>query len=226
MTSKFFILFCIGGFLALFSIAVEAEILEDKNCISCHRLSAKDTGRVFTGPDLHFAGDKFQPKWLKQFLKKPELIRPSRLITDPNLLQGPNLTLHPTFLEEDANALTHSLMNLKFARQIINPVTTDPLSKGLRAKIKYQFERTFGCISCHQSLNLAGKVRGGISGPSLVNAGNRLQINWVANWLKTPEIYKPKGRMPRYKMGSDMQHQFSRFLMTLKKEGTALDDSK
>ncbi|MGY8759772.1 MAG: hypothetical protein ACKVK9_01420, partial [Nitrospinaceae bacterium] len=98
------------------------------------------------------------------------------------------------------------------------PVNPEPLSKGLRAKIKYQFERTFGCISCHQSLNLAGKVRGGISGPSLVNAGNRLQADWVSDWLKTPETYIAKSRMPSYKMEPATLEQFTRFLMTLKKE--------
>ena len=106
-------------------------------------------------------------------------------------------------------------MNLKTSS--LSPVTSEPLSKGLRAKIKYQFERTFGCISCHQSLNLAGKVRGGISGPSLVNAGNRLQAEWVADWLNDPEVYMVKGRMPRYKMDPTTLSQFTRFIMTLKK---------
>ena len=86
-------------------------------------------------------------------------------------------------------------MGLKISGQPLVPVVMEPLSKGQRAKIKYKFERTFSCISCHQSLNLAGKVRGGVSGPSLVNAGNRLQADWIVNWLKTPEAYMVKGRM-------------------------------
>ena len=200
----------------LISTHASAGVLEEKGCGSCHRLQTEDTENSFTGPDLHYAGNKFQPTWLKQFLKNPEVIRPARFMTDSGFVQAENLSPHPSFTEEEANVLTDNLMGFKISTPA--PVVSEPLSKGLRAKIKYQFERTFGCISCHQSLNLAGKVRGGISGPSLVNAGNRLQAEWVADWLNAPETYKVKGRMPRYKMDPTTLNQFTRFLMTLKKE--------
>ncbi len=200
----------------LLSTPASAGVLEDKNCGSCHRLKAEETEKGFTGPDLHYAGNKFQPEWLKHFLNNPEVIRPAGFVTDPGFLPKTDLPPHISSSKEDANALAQELMDLKISAP--TPVTSEPLSKGLRARIKYQFERTFGCISCHQSLNLAGKIRGGISGPSLVNAGNRLQADWVADWLKAPETYTAKRRMPRYKMEPDTLDQFTRFLMTLKKE--------
>ena len=200
----------------LLSAHASAGIFEEKDCGSCHRLHPEDAEKVFTAPDLHYAGNKFQPKWLKQFLKNPEVIRPAGFITNSGFSQIANLSPHSSYTEQEANTLTDILMGLKIST--LSPVTSEPLSKGLRAKIKYQFERTFGCISCHQSLNLAGKVRGGISGPSLVNAGNRLQAEWVADWLNDPEVYMVKGRMPRYKMDPTTLSQFTRFIMTLKKE--------
>jgi len=200
----------------LLSASASAGVLEDKNCGSCHRLKAEETEKSFTGPDLHYAGNKFQAEWLKQFLKNPEVIRPAGFVTDPGFLPKTDLPPHISSSEEDSNILAKELMALKISTP--TPVSPEPLSKGLRARIKYQFERTFGCISCHQSLNLAGKVRGGISGPSLVNAGNRLQADWVADWLSTPETYTAKRRMPRYKMEPVTLDQFTRFLMTLKKE--------
>ena len=211
---------CLGGFLSIVPSLSYAGILEDKDCGSCHRLSVEDTKKKFSGPDLHFAGNKFQPEWLKQFLRNPGVIRPAGIITNPGFFQGPpeNLPPHPSFLEKDARTLANSLTDLKISGQPLEPVIIEPLSKGQRAKIKYKFERTSSCISCHQSLNLAGKVRGGLSGPSLVNAGNRLQADWVANWLNTPEVYTAKSRMPRYKMDSATRTEFSQFLMTLKKE--------
>lgn len=220
MTLKTLAFLCLSGFVSFYPNLSFAGLLEDKNCGSCHRLNAEQVNENFTGPDLHYAGNKFQPEWLKQFLKKPSVIRPAGFITDPGFLQGvpENRSPHPAFSEEDANTLAHSLMSLKFSGVTLKPVTTEPLSKGQRAKLKYLFERTFGCISCHQSLNLAGKVRGGVSGPSLVNAGNRLQAAWVAHWLETPEAYTRKSRMPRYRMDALTRGQFSQFLMTLKNE--------
>ncbi len=213
-------IFILGVFLFFCPALSFAGLLEDNNCGSCHRLSAEQANENLKGPDLHYAGYKFQPEWLKQFLEKPLTIRPAGFITDPGFLQGTlgNQAPHPAFSEPDAKALAEDLMSLKFVQQAQVSITAEPLSKGKRAKIKYQFERTFGCISCHQSLNLAGKVRGGVSGPSLVNAGNRLQAEWIANWLETPEVYMPKSRMPRYKMDVETRDQFTRFLMTLKNE--------
>ena len=205
----------LSGLLFLAPTA-SAGVLEDKNCGSCHRLKAEETEKSFTGPDLHYAGNKFQEEWLKQYLKNPEVIRPAGFVTDPGFVKKDALPPHIASSEEDASSLTQELMALKISSPA--PVAMEPLSKGLRARIKYQFERTFGCISCHQSLNLAGKVRGGISGPSLVNAGNRLQADWVADWLKAPETYTAKMRMPRYKMEPVTLNQFTQFLMTLKKE--------
>jgi cbb3-type cytochrome oxidase cytochrome c subunit len=206
--------------LSLLPLTVEAGVLESNNCGSCHRLDISDTEKPFSGPDLHYAGSKFQLEWLKRFLNKPAVIRPAGFIADPGFLHGApeKLASHPSFSEQEAAALAESLMDLKGAGQTLEPFSKDTLSKGQRAKIKYQLERTFGCISCHQNLNLAGKVRGGISGPSLVNAGNRLQAAWVATWLKTPEIYMSKSRMPRYKMDTATQNLFVQFIMTLKKE--------
>jgi mono/diheme cytochrome c family protein len=200
----------------LLSVHASAGVLEKKGCGSCHRLHSKEKNTSSTAPDLYYAGNKFQSKWLRQFLKNPDVIRPAGFITDPGLLQAEDLPPHPSFTEQEAITLTEQLISLKISKPAL--VGAEPLSKGLRAKIKYQFERTFGCISCHQSLNLAGKVRGGISGPSLVDAGNRLQADWIADWLNRPEVYKMNGRMPRYKMDSTTLDQLTRFLMTLKKE--------
>ena len=208
--------FILIGLVLLPPVLASAGPLQDKDCGSCHRLG--DSEKKNSGPDLHYAGNKFQAKWLKQFLQNPEVIRPAGVSTAPGFLQGSSGNPHPSFAEKEASALSDSLMGLKVSGLTLEPVTTEPLSKGKRAKIKYQFERTFSCISCHQSLNLAGKVRGGISGPSLINAGNRLQADWVVNWLNTPEVYTSKSRMPRYKMDSATQIQFTQFLMTLKKE--------
>ena len=67
-------------------------------------------------------------------------------------------------------------------------------------------------------MNLAGKSRGGISGPSLIDAGNRLQASWVANWLKNPKMFSEKSRMPIYKMDDETRLRFTQFIMALKKE--------
>jgi len=206
----------ISGWVLYSPILSNASLIEEKKCAACHRLSKIENEKK--GPDLFYAGNKFQSAWLEEYLQNPVILRRTGTINNPYFLKGElqNLRQHPILNKNDAVNITQELMAITlpgFPEEKMNPLT-----KGQIAKTKYQFERTFGCISCHQSLNLAGKPRGGISGPSLVNAGNRLKKNWVANWLKNPKIFSDKSRMPIYKMDDETRLRFTQFIMTFKKE--------
>ena len=193
-----------------------ASLIEEKNCSACHRLSKVEKEKK--GPDLFYAGNKYQDAWLEEYLQNPVTLRKTGTINNPDFLKGDlkNPQQHPILNKNDALNITQELMLMTLPG--LSEEKINPLTKGQIAKTKYEFERTFSCISCHQSLNLAGKPRGGISGPSLVNAGNRLKESWVANWLKNPKIFSNKSRMPIYKMNNETRLRFTKFIMTLKKE--------
>ena len=207
--------FLVCGWFLYQPILSHASLIEEKNCASCHRLSQKENEKK--GPDLFYAGNKFKISWLEKYLQNPVTLRKAGIIHNPGFLKGEHENKHPSLFKEEAQKITQELMKMKLpnlpAKEIQNTLT-----KAQIAKAKYEFERTFSCISCHQSLNLAGKPRGGISGPSLVNAGNRLQANWIAIWLKNPKTFSKKSRMPVYKMDNETRLRFTQFLMTLKNE--------
>lgn len=208
--------FLIFGWFLCQPILSHAALIEEKNCGACHRLSQKENQKK--GPDLFYAGNKFKIAWLKKYLQNPFTIRKAGTIHNPGFLKGKYENNHPSLFKEEAEKITHELMNMTLIDLPIKEFQ-NPLTKAQKAKTKYEFERTFSCISCHQSLNLAGKPRGGISGPSLINAGNRLQANWVAIWLKNPKTFSKKSRMPVYKMDDETQSRFTQFIMTLKNDG-------
>jgi len=211
---KIFIYLWISGWFLYSPIFSHASLIKEKNCSSCHRLSKIEDEK--TGPDLFYAGNKFKDSWLEQYLQNPVTLRSAGTINNPGFLKGESETKHPALTKKDAAKITQELMAMTLPD--LPEESGKPLTKGQKAKTKYEFERTFSCISCHQSLNLAGKPRGGISGPSLVNAGNRLQANWVANWLKNPKSFSDKSRMPIYKMDDETRLRFTQFIMTLKNE--------
>ncbi len=215
---KSFLYILMGGWFLCSPILSHASLIQEKECSECHRVSKDDTEK--SGPDLFYSGNKFQASWLKQYLQNPITIRSAGSTGDPDFLKGiqANSQKHPAVSKKDAEQITKELMALTLYDLPEEVNLLEPLTKGLKAKIKYQFERTFSCISCHQSLNLAGKVRGGISGPSLVNAGNRLQARWAASWLKSPKTFSNKSRMPVYKMEDEERLQLTQFLMTMKNE--------
>lgn len=189
----------------------------EKKCISCHRFSAETAKDAATGPDLLYAGDKFQKAWLVAYLQKPEIIRKAGYTTDPGFLRGESSVQHIALSPEEAKVAANYLLTLKLPATD-GKVDNEPLSKGNRARIKVLFERDYGCSACHETINLAGKVHGGISGPSLIDAGNRLTADWVSQWLKSPKMFLDKGRMPVFQLEDDMIVRIAKYLMTMKKE--------
>ena len=206
----------ISGCSLLSPILSYASLIEERKCSACHRLNKTEISK--SGPDLFYSGNKFQSNWLIQYLQNPVTLRKAGTSSNPGFLKGEFKFSHPVLSKKDAIQITQELMTMVLPEMPDETSNLKTLSKGQKAKTKYEFERTFSCISCHQSLNLAGKPRGGISGPSLIDAGSRLQASWVANWLKNPKMFSEKNRMPIYKMDDETRLRFTQFIMALKKE--------
>jgi len=66
-------------------------------------------------------------------------------------------------------------------------------------------------------LNLVGKVRGGVSGPSLVNSGLRLKPDWIFHWLKTPQKCMYEGRMPVFDLDDQTTIRITKYILSIRK---------
>ncbi len=200
------------------SAFADLSLAENHGCTQCHRFTQEASEEPPKGPDLFYAGNKFQKNWLENFLQNPVVVRKAGYTSDPGFLKGtPTVAQpHPSLPEKEAREMTDFLMSLKLSDLPASPVEGEPLTKGEKVRIKILFERNFGCIACHEGVNLAGQPRGGISGPSLANAGNRLTADWVFHWLKTPEKFLPKSRMPLYDLDDETAVKLTQYLMTLK----------
>jgi mono/diheme cytochrome c family protein len=214
--------FLIGAFLLIaggWCAAVEASpaLVKEKQCDTCHRFSKSDTEK--SAPDLFFSGDKFQKKWLENFLQQPEAIRLAGHTRDPWFLKGsPQYTgPHPALNPKEAQQMTDHLVSLKILKDS-PPLELPALSKGKRVRIKILFEREYSCIACHQSYNLARQPRGGVSGPSLIDAGHRLRPEWAYQWLKNPRQFTTRGRMPLFKFDEETLRKMTQYIMFHKKD--------
>ncbi|QPJ64119.1 MAG: cytochrome c [Candidatus Nitrohelix vancouverensis] len=209
-----------GLFFMSVSLPIEAAeipaLFKEKNCAHCHRLSADDAPAQ-SAPDLFYAGDKFQKKWIRSFLIQPETIRKAGYSGADDFMRA-EIQPHPTLTETEATSAAEFLMSLKIPLDPIPVTEWEPLSRVQMVRFKILFERDYGCISCHEGVNLAGKPRGGISGPTMVDTGNRLQADWVFRWLQNPETFRAKGRMPKFDLDVETAEALTRYLMTLKKE--------
>ena len=204
-------------FGSVFPVWAEPEEIDTNGCRECHRLSSKEK-KSDKGPDLFYAGDKFYKNWLNKFLQSPTVIREMNFFSGSDFLSEKANASEPhvALTKEGAKRVANFLMTLRLPNLEAGKVNEEPLSKAESARAKMLFERSFGCISCHRALNLVGKVRGGVSGPSLVNSGLRLKPDWIFHWLKTPQKFMYKGRMPLFNLDEETTIRLTKYILSIR----------
>lgn len=204
-------------FGTVFPVWAEPEEIGANGCRGCHRLSSKEK-QSDKGPDLFYAGDKFYKNWLNKFLQSPTVIHEVNVFSESDFLNKKHEASNPhvALAKEEAERVANFLMTLRLPNLEVVKVNKEPLSKGERAKTKILFERSFGCISCHRTLNLVGKVRGGVSGPSLVSSGLRLKPDWIFHWLKTPQKFMYEGRMPVFDLDEETAIHITKYIFSIR----------
>ena len=187
---------------ALLSTAYAADKL-DASCASCHALTKPtDTSieRIINrkGPDLWYAGSKFNADWLTAWLQDPKPIRPAGYPYFKVIKEGPEhdvpdaskITAHPKLAKAAAESATAALMALK-TPDLVPAGAFKGDAAGARMGA-LAFTKLRGCITCHQGED--GK--GGFSGPELTNAGARLQPDFIAAYTADPQRFDPHIWMP------------------------------
>ena len=188
------------GFVSTPMAGGEGEgIFKAKKCSECHatsgpsKIATIEDWEKRKGPDLWFAGSKFQQAWLESWMAAPTPLRGVKW----NTLE-PNTEKHAALSGKEVHEVAEYLMSLKdkdVAAGAANPNVSKPQAKIL-------FEKKNACNACHQ-VKSGSKTMGGVSGPTFVGAKDRLQPDWVVSFLKVSNRYEPKGRMPNFSHLSD-----------------------
>lgn len=173
------------------------KIFADKKCGECHavqgpsKITTIDERLKMKGPGLWFAGNKFNKEWLAEWLAKGDQIRGIKYST---ISPEPATDKHPTLSGKEAEDVAAYLVTL--TDKEIKAGAVKPGS-GNDKKIKKAFEKDFACYSCHK-IKAGDEVIGGVSGPTLVDAGKRLKADWINAYLANSDRYEPKGRSPKF----------------------------
>ena len=149
-----------------------------KGCNACHYTDGPakektiDDQLAKKGPELWYAGSKFQKAWLGAWLQDPKPVRLLKYGT----LDEKNPGDHPKLTGADAANMTDFLMSL----------TSDAVKAGVvkpkkNLKGKLIFIKKMPCSGCHQ-----------------YTARKRLNPDWIYAYLKTPSVFKPVKAMPTF----------------------------
>jgi cbb3-type cytochrome oxidase cytochrome c subunit len=173
--------------------ATGKDVFEAKGCGGCHYTDGPakektiDDQLAKKGPELFYAGSKFQKDWLGKWLADPKPIRPLKY----NSMTEDNPGDHPKLSGGDVAAVTDFLMGLTSKDVAAGKVKPKKNPKGRQI-----FTKKMPCSGCHQYAGRKNKLSGGRSGPSLVEAGVRLNPDWILAYMMQPEAFKPVKMMP------------------------------
>jgi mono/diheme cytochrome c family protein len=171
------------------------------NCVGCHQIENRGgyIARYYEGDEAAFAppilegeGAKVQPQWLFGFLQHPTPIRPWLSVRMPTF----------GFTNRESDVLVNyftALADVKVPYVFLN---TDLIPADmLRAGQELMSVEYFNCFSCHQQGEK--KPEGPPSGwaPDLALAYERLNPDWVIEWIKDPQKLQPGTRMPAFYPG-------------------------
>jgi len=175
------------------------EVYERYKCYACHRFNGYG-GTL--APDLSYEGSRAQKKWIADFLKNPQTIRPALILRMPQF----------NMADKDA-AIAAEYLSMAVQKPDVNPESVDArqFSPAMASMGKQLYEVKFQCQSCH---TIGGT--GGYVGPNLNNAGNWLTPAWIEAWLRDPQALQPDTIESRRNFTDEEIRALTAYLMTLR----------
>ncbi len=184
----------------------QAQIVEGQrlvaryNCTGCHVVDEQggfiralyEETPSFAPPILNGEGSKVQPDWLFGFLQDPIPIRPWLQVRMPTF----NLS------NEETNTLVNYFtalaeLDVPFVHVAADAIPEDHITAGKLLLSKDYFD----CFSCH--VQGANKPEGPPEGwaPDFAMAKDRLNPDWIVEWLHDPQQVQPGTKMPSFYPG-------------------------
>jgi mono/diheme cytochrome c family protein len=179
------------------------ELFERYKCYVCHQFNGSG-GKL--APDLTFEGSRAQRKWIVEFLKNPQTLRPTLTFRMPQF----NMTTEEATVLADYLGMVMQTPNVNREGADTKPFTPPMVSLG-----KQLYEVKYQCQSCHTIGSAGGYV-----GPNLSNVGNWMNPAWIEGWLKDPQALVPDAIEPHRAFTDEERTALTAYLMTLKQSGS------
>jgi len=216
----------LGFLLTAHTVAAQtgAELTQQK-CTACHSISSsnlnEETRMRLKGPPLESAGIKYRADWVENWLQNPTRIRPGGMffgshtvVTDEgDVIDEATLSDHPTLDAEDATNVANYLMTLTEKSELVNSGEYKAKKVGKRMAAM-NFRKFKGCSSCHQDENGIG----GVSGPELYSAFDRLNPDFIVSFIRNPVAWNDVSLMPHTKLKDKEIQKLTHYLKLLSGE--------
>lgn len=207
----------------------ESEQLVRDRCAGCHSIALPDAATLTLqekvarkGPPLHYAGQKYQQSWLTGWLQNPTRITPTGgqywanavvVTVEGDEIDSAKLQDHVALEAKEAEGVSHFLMTLKPLPELTPGINYTPGRVTMMLAEK-DFRKFKGCAGCHRD----EPDYGGVTGPELYSAMNRLQPEYVASYIAQPTAWDPHSLMPAKEINQKSIFKLMNYLNQIKEQ--------
>ncbi|MCI5106190.1 MAG: c-type cytochrome [Pseudomonadales bacterium] len=191
-------------------------------CASCHQLDRSEGNTAHAAPPLFYAGNKYRQEWLEQWLQAPYRLRPAGGFFADHVITEDGIDS-----VDEASLQDHMAVDSSKAADIADwLMSLTPMDDLLAASSDYQpgsvsprmgamdFVKFKGCGGCHRDT----PEYGGLSGPELYTAWQRLQPQFIVSFIKDPRAWNPDSAMPSRGLNDGQIHKLADYLKILTNE--------
>ncbi len=168
------------------------HMVQQFNCNGCHTLDGVEgrARKLFADignapPAIDGEGRKVQPEWLYHFLGEPATIRPWLKYRMPTF----------GFDGSELSALVQYFNDLDKVPPVYD--RAKPAASAEEIEAGHKLFQTFQCIKCHKS-NPEPGLTASFLAPDLAVSKERLRPEWVADWIREPQLIQPGTMMPTF----------------------------
>jgi mono/diheme cytochrome c family protein len=185
------------------------RLLARFGCAHCHAITQPDGTLIVPvdePPSLDHIAEKTTREWLFAWIKNPQMYAVSS--TMPNF----------RFSDQEATDIADFLIAQSTPSENSKvPLANMPLPTPEQASLDGPglYGQLF-CSSCHATQNSKGALVGGDLAPELTRVGNKVNPDWLRRWLRAPQGYDAKTRMPRYRYDDKQVLLLAAFLLAKK----------
>lgn len=179
------------------------KLIADFGCQGCHVLPI-ELNLPKVGPQLNSIAAKTNADWIADWIKNPKHFSPNTRMPDFYLTDDQSTDITAYLLSVSKNS------------------DYKPMSKydgsGNAARGK-QIVSDVGCIACHavDEFKATNRVKEGPSfGPDLNKTGNKVNADWLMDWVMNPKHYSPETKMPSMRLSNQEGKDVVAYLMSKK----------
>lgn len=218
------------------------KLVKAARCRGCHQVEGFGAEHA---PSLTWKRFKYVEGWLQNYLDNPYRMRPA--MNDLMMLRYTSDNARPALQEVESGALASYLERVAKAKTPVDkyraepwqnydcyschtsnyqnkPLTYIPTPVPARLAKKLDNNKVLqNCLACHafggyRQVKPAGRENPNRLAPDLLLVMEKLDLNYLINYVQQPDFLQPGSKMPSFSLTSGQQEELRQFVIDLRRE--------